>query len=427
LLRPPEERDLSAIVALIGEYEVAKNLSTVPPSLYRRARARISRAQRRERRINGTDFGFSILRKEDDTVILGGIGVHVKEGTHEIGYWLGRPYWRAGYATEAARRIVEFAFYELQAPSVWAGWYHRQPGVGSRAREVGCKPNGFDTRGLHGARSRGDVQPGDPGSCRLQPAEDGGMTSILFTERLTMRPLGQDDLPGPPPPHQRLRGSPRISPTCRTPIRFRRHGLDRVDPREACKGRRRDLGDLARRHSGRRLRSRPAEGRLNLGYWLGGRIGGKAMPRKPRDARCASFRGARGIRRGLELLQRQPGIGPRAREAGVRARRDGPGPLHVPQRNRGVQSCMVGARGLQASRMTYHARPLTPDLWPQLEELFGATGACAGCWCMYWRIGSAYTKRPRDENRKALQAIVKKGPAAGLLVFDGDLPSAGCR
>ena len=30
-------------------------------------------------------------------------------------------------------------------------------------------------------------------------------------------------------------------------------------------------------------------------------------------------------------------------------------------------------------------RPLTPDLWPALEDLFGETGACNGCWCMYWR------------------------------------------
>jgi hypothetical protein len=30
--------------------------------------------------------------------------------------------------------------------------------------------------------------------------------------------------------------------------------------------------------------------------------------------------------------------------------------------------------------------PLTPDLWPALEDLFGKWGASNGCWCMYWRI-----------------------------------------
>ncbi len=35
-------------------------------------------------------------------------------------------------------------------------------------------------------------------------------------------------------------------------------------------------------------------------------------------------------------------------------------------------------------------RPLTPDLWPALAYLFSRNGAYNGCWCMYWRIGSAY-------------------------------------
>lgn len=71
--------------------------------------------------------------------------------------------------------------------------------------------------------------------------------------------------------------------------------------------------------------------------------------------------------------------------------------------------------------MKLTVRPLTPDLWPQLEELFGPVGACNGCWCMYWRIGSAYTQRPRDANRKAFKAVVKKGPPPGLLAFAGDV------
>ena len=36
--------------------------------------------------------------------------------------------------------------------------------------------------------------------------------------------------------------------------------------------------------------------------------------------------------------------------------------------------------------MNLTVRPLTPDLWPQLEELFGRVGACNGCWCMYWTM-----------------------------------------
>ena len=45
-------------------------------------------------------------------------------------------------------------------------------------------------------------------------------------------------------------------------------------------------------------------------------------------------------------------------------------------------------------------RPLTADLWPALEDLFGENGAVSGCWCMYWRIGNAYRRRPRIKTRR---------------------------
>jgi GNAT superfamily N-acetyltransferase len=71
--------------------------------------------------------------------------------------------------------------------------------------------------------------------------------------------------------------------------------------------------------------------------------------------------------------------------------------------------------------MNLTIRPLTPDLWPALEDLFGSNGACNGCWCMYWRIGSAYRKRPSEENKAAFRDVVQKGPAPGLLAFDGEV------
>jgi GNAT superfamily N-acetyltransferase len=72
-------------------------------------------------------------------------------------------------------------------------------------------------------------------------------------------------------------------------------------------------------------------------------------------------------------------------------------------------------------------RPLTPDLWPALEDLFGANGACNGCWCMYWRIGAAYRNTPPEQNKEAFQAIVQHGPPPGLLAFDGDVALGWCQ
>jgi GNAT superfamily N-acetyltransferase len=72
-------------------------------------------------------------------------------------------------------------------------------------------------------------------------------------------------------------------------------------------------------------------------------------------------------------------------------------------------------------------RPLTPDLWPDLEDLFGQKGACNGCWCMYCRIGTTYRKRPAAKNKAAFRAIVKDGPPPGLLAFDTDRAVGWCQ
>jgi GNAT superfamily N-acetyltransferase len=76
-------------------------------------------------------------------------------------------------------------------------------------------------------------------------------------------------------------------------------------------------------------------------------------------------------------------------------------------------------------RLTIH--PLTRERWPALEDLFGKGGASNGCWCMYWRIGPAYHRRPRAANREALRAVVEHGPPPGLLAFDGDRAIGWCQ
>jgi GNAT superfamily N-acetyltransferase len=77
--------------------------------------------------------------------------------------------------------------------------------------------------------------------------------------------------------------------------------------------------------------------------------------------------------------------------------------------------------------MKLSIHPLTPELWPALEDLFGKSGASSGCWCMYWRIGSEYYQRPQEKNKAALRRIVKRGPPPGLLAFDGDKAVGWCQ
>ncbi|HEX3395308.1 MAG TPA: GNAT family N-acetyltransferase [Steroidobacteraceae bacterium] len=77
--------------------------------------------------------------------------------------------------------------------------------------------------------------------------------------------------------------------------------------------------------------------------------------------------------------------------------------------------------------MKLTVQPLTPDLWPALEDLFGKNGACNGCWCMYWRVGAAYRKRPRHANKRAFRRVVDEGPPPGLLAFDGAVAVGWCQ
>ncbi len=67
--------------------------------------------------------------------------------------------------------------------------------------------------------------------------------------------------------------------------------------------------------------------------------------------------------------------------------------------------------------------PLTPARWPDLERLFGANGACGGCWCMWWRLSRPEFDAGKGEgNRAALERHVRAGNVPGLLAYAGGEP-----
>ncbi len=72
-------------------------------------------------------------------------------------------------------------------------------------------------------------------------------------------------------------------------------------------------------------------------------------------------------------------------------------------------------------------RPLTPERWDDLEALFGERGACAGCWCMWWRLKRSVWEQQRgDGNRTALKRIVDAGEIPGILAYAGPQPVGWC-
>lgn len=68
-------------------------------------------------------------------------------------------------------------------------------------------------------------------------------------------------------------------------------------------------------------------------------------------------------------------------------------------------------------------KPIKRNLWTDFEELFGPNGACAGCWCMFWKLrGKAFEEARGLETRQMHKSIVDAGVVTGLLAYSkGDV------
>jgi GNAT superfamily N-acetyltransferase len=80
------------------------------------------------------------------------------------------------------------------------------------------------------------------------------------------------------------------------------------------------------------------------------------------------------------------------------------------------------------TRIKISVNPATPDRWKDLEKLFGERGACAGCWCMYWRLSRKKWEEGKGAaNKRALKKVVSGGATPpGILAYVGGEPIAWC-
>lgn len=100
-LRPFRLGDASAFVALAGDPAVARMTSDIPHPLH------VWQCRRWLRQARG-EVRFAIERHEE---LIGGVGYFChRQRIGELGFWLGRPFWGEGFATEAARAVVRYAF-----------------------------------------------------------------------------------------------------------------------------------------------------------------------------------------------------------------------------------------------------------------------------------------------------------------------------
>ena len=73
-------------------------------------------------------------------------------------------------------------------------------------------------------------------------------------------------------------------------------------------------------------------------------------------------------------------------------------------------------KGESSDRLKF--RPLTPETWRDFEKLFGKSGACGGCWCMWWRqTRREFDERHGEKNRRAMKHLVDSGEVPGVLAY----------
>lgn len=142
-LRQLELHDAEAIEVLAGDKDVADTTLNIPHP-YPTGSATMFIKARHEASARGDGYSFAVTLTEGGA-FLGVVGLHVNK-THnkaELAYWIGKPYWKSGYCTEAAARVVQFAFDELELNRVFAAAMTRNPASYGVMEKIGMKYEGL--------------------------------------------------------------------------------------------------------------------------------------------------------------------------------------------------------------------------------------------------------------------------------------------
>ena len=138
VLRPFTPDDAPAVQTLCGEYEIALNTLLIPHP-YPDGMAEQWIDTHREDFENGRLLTLAI----DDGQLAGAVGLVFKgDAIAELGYWVGKPFWGRGYASEAAREMVRYGFETCRLHRIFAMHFSRNPASGRVLRNAGMQYEG---------------------------------------------------------------------------------------------------------------------------------------------------------------------------------------------------------------------------------------------------------------------------------------------
>jgi RimJ/RimL family protein N-acetyltransferase len=140
-LQRPVEADADAIIAIVGDFEVARWLARIPHPYTK----------------TDLDFFMSHLLPNEPTwaielrethELIGMVGLTpAPDGqSAELGYYLARHFWGRGIATEAARAITEAALGVFGYRKLTSGYHMDNPASGRVLRKLGFRKVGTSIR-----------------------------------------------------------------------------------------------------------------------------------------------------------------------------------------------------------------------------------------------------------------------------------------
>jgi [ribosomal protein S5]-alanine N-acetyltransferase len=140
-LRSYSAADIPDLVRLAGAREVAATTLRIPHP-YTEQDAKEFIAANAAKTAPETRFAITLT---SDGQLCGGIGLGVDEAHHraELGYWLGVPYWGQGYATEAARAMIQYGFETLGLQRIYASYVPHNVASGRVLQKIGMRREGL--------------------------------------------------------------------------------------------------------------------------------------------------------------------------------------------------------------------------------------------------------------------------------------------
>jgi RimJ/RimL family protein N-acetyltransferase len=137
LLRPIWPEDAETLYNAIADEAIVRNLALAPWP-YTLDDANHFAAM--ESNVCHPNF-MLFLRTDGAPRLIGSCGLGDNDGETELGYWIARPYWGLGFASEAARAVIDVAR-AIGHKKLVAGHYTDNPASGHVLRKVGFRPTG---------------------------------------------------------------------------------------------------------------------------------------------------------------------------------------------------------------------------------------------------------------------------------------------